>query len=145
MHVRDAAAAFDTILHRGKLREVYNIGAQEERTVLSVAQDVGNALDKTVSDLIIFVPDRKFNDRRYFIDSKKLVALGWAQKVSWEAGLKETVEWYVEHGDESGYWGDLSGALVAHPDGRRLHGSRPLGTLEGTGEVFSTFKGLVSG
>ena len=60
---------------------------------------------------------RQYNDRRYFIDCGKLIALGWTQKVSWEDGLKETIEWYTKNDDMSGYWGNLSGALVAHPTG----------------------------
>ena len=117
MHVSDAASAFDAILHEGELKGVYNIGAHEERTVLSVAQDICNALGKDTSQTIHHVQDRKFNDRRYFIDCSKLIALGWTQKVSWEDGLKETIEWYTENDDKSGYWSNLSGALVAHPTG----------------------------
>ena len=117
MHVYDAASAFDAILHKGETKGVYNIGAHEERTVLSVAQDIGNALGVDISSTITHVQDRKFNDRRYFIDCSRLLALGWTQKVSWEEGLKETIEWYTKNDDASGYWGNLSGALVAHPTG----------------------------
>ena len=117
MHVYDAASAFDAILHKGETKGVYNIGAHEERTVLSVAQDIGKSLGKDILQTIEHVQDRKFNDRRYFIDCSKLLALGWTQKVSWEEGLKETIEWYTKNDDQSGYWGNLSGALVAHPTG----------------------------
>ena len=117
MHVRDAVAAFDIILHKGTLREIYNLGAFEKRTVLSVARDIGIALGKDISQTIVHVQDRIFKDRRYFIDCSKLHALGWKQKVSWEDGLKETIEWYVENDESSGYWGDVSGALLAHSTG----------------------------
>ena len=100
MHVYDAASAFDAILHKGETKGVYNIGAHEERTVLSVAQDIGNALGVDISSTITHVQDRKFNDRRYFIDCSKLLALGWTQKVSWEEGLKETIEWYTKNDDK---------------------------------------------
>ena len=99
MHVYDAASAFDAILHKGETKGVYNIGAHEERTVLSVAQDIGNALGVDISKTIVHVQDRKFNDRRYFIDCSKLLALGWTQNVSWEEGLKETIEWYTKNDD----------------------------------------------
>ena len=117
MHVSDAASAFDAILHKGETKGVYNIGAHEERTVLSVAEDIGKSLGKDISKTVTHVTDRKFNDRRYFIDCSKLLALGWTQQVSWEDGLKETIEWYTKNDDQSGYWGNLSGALVAHPTG----------------------------
>ena len=53
MHVYDAASAFDTILHKGAIKGVYNIGAHEERTVLSVAQDIGKSLGKDISKTIV--------------------------------------------------------------------------------------------
>lgn len=115
MHVSDAAAAFDSILHFGSLGEVYNIGAQEEREVLSVATDVARMCGKDPSKLIRHVQDRKFNDRRYFIDCSKLLELGWKQEMSWEEGLQQTIEWYITNDQDSGYWGDLSEALEAHP------------------------------
>ena len=135
MHVYDAASAFDTILHNGAIKGVYNIGAHEERTVLSVAQDIGQSLGKDISKTIVHVSDRKFNDRRYFIDCSKLHALGWSQKVSWEEGLKETIGWYTKNGQGSGYWGNLSGALVAHPTG-----GKP--TLEG--EVYQSLEEMMA-
>jgi len=135
MHVYDAASAFEAILHKGELRGVYNIGAHEERTVLSVAQDIGKALGENISDTIVHVQDRKFNDRRYFIDCSKLLALGWTQKVSWEEGLKETIEWYTKNDDKSGYWGNLSGALVAHPTG---------GKPEMAGEMYSNLEDMMN-
>jgi len=135
MHVYDAASAFDTILHNGAIKGVYNIGAHEERTVLSVAQDIGQSLGKDISKTIVHVSDRKFNDRRYFIDCSKLHALGWSPKVSWEEGLKETIEWYTKNGQGSGYWGNFSGALVAHPTG-----GKP--TLEG--EVYQSLEEMMA-
>lgn len=135
MHVHDAASAFDTILHKGAEKGVYNIGAHEERTVLSVAEDIGMSLGLDISKTITYVPDRKFNDRRYFIDCSKLLALGWTQKVSWEDGLKETIEWYTKNDDKSGYWGNLSGALVAHPTG---------GKPSTVGEVYQNLEDLMA-
>jgi len=135
MHVYDAASAFDAILHKGETKGVYNIGAHEERTVLSVAQDIGNALGVDISSTISHVQDRKFNDRRYFIDCSRLLALGWTQKVSWEEGLKETIEWYTKNDDASGYWGNLSGALVAHPTG---------GKPGVVGEVYSSLEDMMA-
>ena len=135
MHVYDAASAFDAILHKGEVKGVYNIGAHEERTVLSVAQDIGKALGKDIGSTIMHVQDRKFNDRRYFIDCSKLHALGWKQQVSWEEGLKETIAWYSENDDKSGYWGNLSGALVAHPTG---------GKPSVVGEVYSSLEEMLA-
>ena len=53
--------------------------------------------------------------RRYYICDKKLAALGWTEKTSWEDGLKKTIDWYLEHGFESRWVGDVERALAAHP------------------------------
>lgn len=114
MHVDDAVSAFDIILHRAQTFHVYNIGAHEERTILSVAEDICKLLRRDPSRNISFVRDRAFNDRRYFIDCSKLISLGWTQEVSWEQGLKQTVDWYSKQ-DLHAYWGDFSAALRPHP------------------------------
>ena len=106
MHVDDTSSAFDYILHKGDIHQVYNIGTHEERTVLSVAQDVCTLVGKDPTGSIDFVPDRAFNDRRYFIDCSKLLNLGWRQSKPWEQGLRETANWYLTE-DLCDYWGDL--------------------------------------
>ena len=122
MHVADAANAFDSILHHGEDRGVYNIGAQEERTVRSVAEDICKELKLNADNVVKYVKDRQFNDRRYFIDCSKLLSLGWKQEKSWEDGLRETIAWYEKNG-ENDYWGNLSSALVAHPTGGHVTAS----------------------
>ena len=114
MHVQDAVEAFDVILHKGEDAHVYNIGAREERTVLSIARDICRLLERDPDETITHVCDRNFNDRRYFIDCSKLLALGWLQNKTWDAGLAETVEWYATQDLES-YWGDIAQALEPHP------------------------------
>lgn len=112
MHVRDAASAFDHVLHLGEDNNVYNIGAHEERSVLSVAEDVCSLMGRNPSSCIEHVADRPFNDRRYFVDCSKLEKLGWSQEISWEDGLRETVEWYLDI--DSDYWKDIEAVLHAH-------------------------------
>lgn len=120
LHVSDTASAFDIILHEGKNCEVYNIGTSDERSVLSIARDVVDIVgDKSAE--IIHVEDRKFNDRRYFIDCNKLISLGWSQKVTWDEGLRQTIEWYSQKDIRSAYWGDITSSLVAHPLATKPH------------------------
>lgn len=114
MHVDDAARAFDVVLHAGETSQIYNIGSREERTVISVARDVCEILGKNPDDAITHVEDRAFNDRRYFIDSTKLLALGWRQEVEWTQGLRETVEWFTTR-DLKAYWKNFESALLPHP------------------------------
>ena len=73
--MEDVAAAFDTILHRGVVGQTYNIGSPCERSVLSVAHDVLRLFQQP-PERILFVRDRAFNDRRYFVCDRKLAALG---------------------------------------------------------------------
>ena len=123
MHVDDAASAFDVIVHCGDTSHIYNIGAEEERTVLSVAQDICSMLGRDSKKDITFVRDRAFNDRRYFIDCSKLLALGWNRKKAWEDGLRETVRWYCTQ-DLTSYWSDFTSALKPHPFTAFTGGSR---------------------
>mmetsp|Transcript_5245 Transcript_5245/g.13443 ORF Transcript_5245/g.13443 Transcript_5245/m.13443 type:complete len:375 (+) Transcript_5245:65-1189(+) len=111
LHVRDVAAAFDAITHKGVLGERYNIGTNVDRTVLDVVQTIAKELN-VPDERIKHVEDRIFNDQRYYMDSSKLQALGWKEEVDWHEGLKETIRWYKEH---DGYWPNVSTALLPHP------------------------------
>jgi UDP-glucose 4,6-dehydratase len=64
LHVRDVARAFDTVLHKGIIGHVYNIGTQKERSVLEVVQAIADHLG-VGKDKIKHVEDRAFNDQRY--------------------------------------------------------------------------------
>ncbi len=121
IHIDDAAAAYDLILHKGVTGETYNIGSRRERSVLDVARDICRVFDRDVEQSVQLVEDRRFNDRRYFIDDKKLKALGWKEEVDWESGLRSTVDWYL-HTPLADYWEerDVQAALHAHPKGQNL-------------------------
>ncbi len=93
LHVSDVARAFDVILHHGTTNEIYNIGTSTERSVLSVVKDLIRIMGYDPKR-IQHVQDRPFQDRRYFVASDKLGALGWRQQVGWEEGLLSTIDWY---------------------------------------------------
>lgn len=116
LYVEDVAAAFDTVLHKGVVGEVYNIGTTKERTVLDVASDIGKAFG-IKTDKIMHVKDRAFNDRRYFIDDVKLAQLGWKEEVQWEDGLQRTIDWYTSR-DAYTHWDKvlIEAALSPHPN-----------------------------
>eukprot|EP00270_Netrium_digitus_P011477 TRINITY_DN365_c0_g1_i12.p1 TRINITY_DN365_c0_g1~~TRINITY_DN365_c0_g1_i12.p1 ORF type:complete len:658 (-),score=115.69 TRINITY_DN365_c0_g1_i12:141-2114(-) len=117
----DVAEAFDTVLHKGSIGHVYNIGTKKERRVIDVARDICKLIGLDAEKMIQFVDNRPFNDQRYYLDDAKLKAIGWEERTSWEDGLKKTFEWYRTHTD---YWGDVSGALLPHP--RMLTSTFPL-------------------
>jgi UDP-glucose 4,6-dehydratase len=117
VYVKDAADAFITILHKGKIGEIYNIGSDDEYSNLQVACTILKLLNKPLphdktNENIIFVEDRPFNDIRYHINSNKVHELGWIPSTSWENGILETIEWYQKN---SQYFGDVTGVLIAHP------------------------------
>jgi dTDP-glucose 4,6-dehydratase len=96
IYVDDVSKAVDAILNKGEINEIYNIGSDDEYSVKEVLtmllQNMG--IDKELEDMCEYVEDRAFNDSRYCIDSNKIVNLGWSKKISFEEGLKNTIEWY---------------------------------------------------
>jgi dTDP-glucose 4,6-dehydratase len=94
IHVEDHCRGLDLVLHRGMEGEVYNIGGRSEKTNLSVAKTILDHLGKPHS-LLRFVADRPGHDRRYAIDFSKIQkTLGWAPSISFEEGIRQTIDWY---------------------------------------------------
>lgn len=100
IHVSDVCRAFDTILSRGKVGEIYNIGGDEysEYSVMDVAkllikEIAGISIDfmENASDIdwIEYVDDRPFNDKRYYISNEKLKQLGWTPQIHFIDGLRD--------------------------------------------------------
>lgn len=97
LHVEDHCSAIDLVLHHGKNGEVYNVGGNNERTNIEVVKAILRYLNKPES-LITFVEDRLGHDRRYAIDATKIrEELGWQPKYTFEEGLKQTINWYLEN------------------------------------------------
>ncbi|WP_088103479.1 dTDP-glucose 4,6-dehydratase [Halalkalibacter urbisdiaboli] len=99
LFVEDHCKALSAVLQNGKVGEVYNIGGGNEQTNLDVVKQVLNSLGKS-DTLVEFVEDRKGHDQRYAINWNKINSeLGWKPAVSFEEGLKRTIEWYKKNGD----------------------------------------------
>lgn len=105
LYVEDHAAAIDTIFHKGKLGETYNIGGINEWKNIDLIHLLCKVMDKALGrtpgaseQLITFVKDRAGHDQRYAIDSSKLMhELGWKPSLQFEEGLEKTVSWYLEN------------------------------------------------
>ncbi len=105
IYVRDHAEALWEALTRGRTGETYNIGANTERPNFGVVELVCDLIDELAPGvgghsrkLITFVKDRPGHDRRYAIDASKFASeLGWKPAYSFERGLRETVQWYVDN------------------------------------------------
>lgn len=96
LHVIDHCAAIDLVLHKGVVGEVYNVGGHNERTNLEVVQTIIKLLNKSES-LIEFVKDRLGHDKRYAIDPSKLEQLGWKPTHTFETGISQTIQWYLDN------------------------------------------------
>lgn len=99
LHVKDHCIAIDTVLHKGKDGEVYNIGGNNEEANIEIVKLIINNLGKS-EDLIEYVKDRPGHDRRYAIDNTKITTeLGWTPSYTFEEGIKETIAWYLDNKD----------------------------------------------
>ena len=97
LHVGDHCSAIDTVMQRGRLGEVYNIGGNNEWKNIDIVNLILKHLGKPQS-LITYVKDRPGHDRRYAMDATKIrLELGWTPAHTFEEGLKEKVEWYTTH------------------------------------------------
>jgi len=96
LSVFDHCAAIEHVLRHGEPGNIYNIGGGHELENLSLAEGILKNLGKPRS-LIRFVQDRPGHDRRYAVDCSRLRTLGWTPTVSFEEGLRATVDWYRSH------------------------------------------------
>jgi dTDP-glucose 4,6-dehydratase len=110
LHVNDHAQALYQVVTSGDIGETYNIGGNNEKTNLEVVLKICEILDKLVpehpnniskySDLIEFVNDRPGHDLRYAIDASKIeFSLGFSPAETFESGLLDTINWYLNNSD----------------------------------------------
>ncbi|MDP2306750.1 MAG: dTDP-glucose 4,6-dehydratase [Pseudomonadota bacterium] len=104
LHVADHARAIRCVLAEGTPGAVYPVGGGTARTNLELVRAIRDTVERLVPDgdgasraPIQFVADRPGHDRRYAVDAASMRALGWAPGVELDAGLEETVRWYLEN------------------------------------------------
>jgi dTDP-glucose 4,6-dehydratase len=113
LYVDDHCEAIHTIIENGKIGETYNVGGNNEIMNIDIVKTICNILDeikpsthlKSYMELITFVTDRPGHDFRYAIDSSKLKnELNWQPKETFETGIKQTINWYLEN---QSWWQDI--------------------------------------
>lgn len=105
LYVEDHARAIETIFHRGKIADTYNIGGCNEWRNIDLIKVIIATVDRLLGnpeghsiDLITYVTDRPGHDARYAIDASKLRReLGWQPSLQFEEGIERTVRWYLEN------------------------------------------------
>jgi len=106
LYVSDHCAAIRTVLEKGRPGETYNVGGDAERQNIEVVETICRLLDerrpredgKPRASQITYVADRPGHDRRYAIDASKLQGeLGWKPQYTFEKGIAQTVDWYLEN------------------------------------------------
>lgn len=107
LFVKDHATAIDAIFHKGKVGDTYNIGGFNEWRNIDLVKLLCKLMDEKLSrekgeseGLITYVKDRPGHDRRYAIDASKInKELGWKPSVTFEEGLSQTIDWYLQNTD----------------------------------------------
>ena len=105
LYVEDHARAIDTIFHKGKVADTYNIGGFNEWKNIDIVKLLIKVVDRQLGneegaslDLITYVTDRAGHDLRYAIDSTKLQReLGWEPSLQFEEGIEKTIRWYLDN------------------------------------------------
>ena len=119
LHVDDHCRALRAVLQQGRPGQSYNIGGRSERSNLAVVQAICGCLESLrprtdgpsersneagsdtaapYASLVTHVRDRLGHDRRYAIDDSKIAGeLGWQPRVDFDAGIRQTVQWYLDH------------------------------------------------
>ena len=99
LYVYDHCSAIDTVLHKGTVGQVYNIGGHNEKTNIEITKLILQSMGKDESS-IEYVKDRLGHDRRYAISNDKIQSdLGWEPSLTFEEGIKITIDWYLKNQD----------------------------------------------
>jgi dTDP-glucose 4,6-dehydratase/UDP-glucose 4,6-dehydratase len=95
LHVTDTAKAFECILEKGEIGEIYNIGCDEkmEYSVMDIAKILIKKIKGTENydEWIEYIEDRPFNDERYYISNQKIKNLGWSIDIDLMSGLDKLI------------------------------------------------------
>ncbi|XP_052822082.1 dTDP-D-glucose 4,6-dehydratase [Octopus bimaculoides] len=102
INVSDIVNAIDTLIHKGKHGEIYNIGSEFSISILELAKLLVKKIKNVTSEDAImehieYVKDRVFNDNQYNINFNKILQTGWKTEVPWQTGIEKTIEWYREN------------------------------------------------
>ncbi|TET95059.1 MAG: NAD-dependent epimerase/dehydratase family protein, partial [Candidatus Zixiibacteriota bacterium] len=105
LHVQDHCRALDLVFHKGASSRTYNVGGHNEIENVELVKMICRVMDELLGggpreELITFVKDRPGHDRRYAIDASYIRnELGWEPSLTFEEGLRQTIQWYLNNND----------------------------------------------
>jgi dTDP-glucose 4,6-dehydratase len=135
LHVEDNCRGILTVLEKGKIGEVYNVGGLGLEENLTMARRILELTGKPES-LLSYVQDRPGHDRRYALDCKKIqVELGWKPLISLEDGLRQTIDWYKN--EEQWLDGVRGGEYLSYYEQYYENRERSLHTIARSGSMAS--------
>jgi dTDP-glucose 4,6-dehydratase len=112
LHAEDHARGILHVLERGELGNAYNIGGGNPRTNIEITRLLLEGCGRSMDTHVRHVADREGHDRRYAIDCTKARTLGWAPRIPFEQGLRDTIAWYREN---ESWWRPLkSGEFLSY-------------------------------
>ena len=111
LYVMDNCEAIDTVMHKGKAGEIYNIGVGGETTNIELTRAI-LALSGKDESMIEYVKDRPGHDKRYALDITKIKSLGWSPKHDFKSALELTIKWYR---DNESWWRKLTAYRLTDP------------------------------
>tara|TARA_R100001163_G_C5049224_1_gene186176 strand:- start:313 stop:1311 length:999 start_codon:yes stop_codon:yes gene_type:complete len=104
VYSEDVARALEMVMDKGELFKIYSIGTDDEFSVLQIARMLISKIKNVelnenddLSEWIKYIPDRDFNDSRYYVDVSELKNLGWSPNGLFSDNLDETIKWYINH------------------------------------------------
>ncbi|HMA76764.1 MAG TPA: dTDP-glucose 4,6-dehydratase [Candidatus Krumholzibacteriaceae bacterium] len=103
IYVEDNCRAIDLVGRRGKIGQVYNIAASEEKENIYIAEKIIK-LTGADKDILTFIADRPGHDRRYALNTRRIKSLGWKKKYTFNEGLEKTVKWYRDNRE---WWSEI--------------------------------------
>jgi dTDP-glucose 4,6-dehydratase len=93
LHATDLSDAILRVIEKGVDGGMYNVGPDNPTSILEVVERCADALKKPLFDLVDIAPERTGQDSCYWLDSSRIKALGWTQKIGWEEGLQDMIQW----------------------------------------------------
>ena len=121
-YVEDHCEGIDTVLHRGKLGEVYNLGTGVETRNIDMARMILELLGKPLG-LLQYITDRPGHDRRYALNVDKVRALGWSSSHTFAQAIEKTVRWFV---DQEVWWRKIKSGELYRQYYQKHYGGREI-------------------